>query len=236
MIRKLFTAIALFCTITLSAQDDFKKINEIKRSEEYLWEQFSDESAETAIEKASEILLKQLQATDPNLKMEDIRPFVHHIIIKRETITRTFVYINPADLTKPSAIVNKQNLASDIVKCKDFSQVYYELMPKAQEEGRIIDFGGMKGVDSIETRYIIIFDKLDAHAPLAVLSPTRNAQGARGNLVSHAEENLSDYRGYPALWFRMKEDGEEQKTTTTTTTKTTETTTTTIETTTTTTE
>lgn len=209
MIRKFFICIGLFCTVAVYAQDEFKKINEIKLSEQYMWEQFSHESADTAFTMACETLLKQLQATDPNLTMEDMKPFVHQIVVKRETIIRTFVYINPADLTKPSAIVPQQNLAADIMKCKDFTQVYYELMPKAQQEGQVQDFGSMRGIDDIATRYIIIFDKNDAHAPVAVLSPERNAQGTRGNLVSHAEENLGDYRGYPALWFRIKEEAEQ---------------------------
>ena len=226
MTRNLFTAILLLCAMSVCAQEEFKKINEIKKSEEYMWEQYSsEESPDTAINKAYGILLKQLQATDPNLTMDDIRPFVRNIVVKRETITRTFVYINPADLTRSKDIVPQQELAADIMKCKDFAEVYYQLMPKAQEEGRIQDFGSMKGIDDIGVRYIIIFEKDNSHVPLAVLSPERNEQGMRGNLVSHAEQNLSDYRGYPALWFRMKEEAKEPTPAATTETKTTETTT-----------
>ncbi|MBP5770621.1 MAG: hypothetical protein J6W75_04590 [Bacteroidaceae bacterium] len=205
MIRKLIIAICLLTAMPLVAQDEMQKINEIKKSQNYLWEQFSDESADTAITKASEILLKQLQATDPELTLDDLKAILKKIVIKRETITRTFVYLNPAELKQAKDILPQHNFAAEIIKCKDFKQVFAELMPAAKKDGRILDFGPMKGADEIGKRYLVIFDKTDQHLPIAVLSPERDNEGLRGNLVSHAEARLSDYKGHPAIWFTMKE-------------------------------
>ena len=88
-------------------------------------------------------------------------------------------------------------LAHDIMTQKDLAAAMNILKAK-KNAGIILDYGAFAKGTNIDETYIAIFDRTTS-APMTVLSPT--VDGKRNNLITKAEDSLSNYHGCKAIWI-----------------------------------
>ena len=72
------------------------------------------------------------------------------------------------------------------------------ILKAKKNAGIILDYGAFAKGTNIDETYIAIFDRTTS-APMTVLSPT--VDGKRNNLITKAEDSLSNYHGCKAIWI-----------------------------------
>lgn len=91
----------------------------------------------------------------------------------------------------------RSQIVRDIMAQKDVNAAMNILKAK-KNAGIIIGYGPFAKGTNIDEVYIAIFDR-ETSAPITVLSPTSN--GKRSNLVTKADDSLSNYHGSKAIWI-----------------------------------
>lgn len=90
----------MLLTVSLASQaQSQKKINEIKRSGDYYYNYYSDIDADTALIRASRYVLMEINFDyHDEYTMADVEPYLEHISLKRDSVTKMFVYVKKADV------------------------------------------------------------------------------------------------------------------------------------------
>ena len=91
----------------------------------------------------------------------------------------------------------QSQIVRDIMAQKDVNAAMNILKAK-KNAGIIIGYGPFAKGTNIDEVYIAIFDR-ETSAPVTVLSPT--SDGKRSNLVTKADDSLSNYHGSKAIWI-----------------------------------
>lgn len=81
------------------SQTLLEKINSIKQSDLYLWDEYTHPVADSAIAKGSSWLLNQVNDGQKGpMTLSDIGPYIKSIKMNRGSLTRAFVYIKKSDV------------------------------------------------------------------------------------------------------------------------------------------
>lgn len=214
--KRLITIFSLlFCMVSVNAQGIIKKVNDIKMSEEYIWAQYANPSPDSALVKAKEWLLMLVsEAEGRPVSMREISPYIRHIYLKGETVTRAFVYIKKTDTShqiiasdtlnslKPEEnVFTPDSLTLSLMSLKDIyaARDYFDT---AVVQGNIVRYGSPKEAETMDDKYLILFSQ-DNLAPICVLSPVY--EGAeRTNMVNGQNDSLDNYHGCYAVWYVIK--------------------------------
>ena len=85
---------SLLGIMVLNAQTPLERMNSIKMSNEYVWDEYTHASADTAAAGAIQRLLLYIDVPDGRtLTTDDIQPSVKLIKMKRSNLTRVFAYL-----------------------------------------------------------------------------------------------------------------------------------------------
>ena len=212
MMRKLVLLLCLFLLrMTASAQSIIQKVNDIKLSDEYIWEQYASPSADTALVKAAEWLLANVSAEMVHdISGQDMLPYTKHIFLKGEKVTRAFVYMKKSDVKaaiegiravrgkKAGEATPVDELASELMALKDLYAVS-AYMEQGKSSGGILHYGSPKQTDTMDDKHLVLFAK-DNLKPICVLSPVSDG-GRRTNLTSGAADSLDNHHGCYAIWY-----------------------------------
>ncbi len=121
--------------------------------------------------------------------------------VKDNTPRYDKVVPTPPIVTSPSNnnLVNdpETSLARDIMAQQDINAAMNILKAK-KNAGIILSYGPFAKGTNIDKVYVAIFDRTTS-APMAVLSPTKGA--IRKNLLTKADDSLSNYHGCKAIWI-----------------------------------
>ena len=102
--------VIVFCcqiSLPLYAQTPLEKMNEIKMSSDYIWDEFTHPEPDSAYTGALKRLIIYMDSPqNREITIEDIKPCVKHIKMKRSTLTRIFAYIKKDEVND---IINKIN-------------------------------------------------------------------------------------------------------------------------------
>lgn len=88
-------------------------------------------------------------------------------------------------------------MAQDIMAQKDI-QAAMTILKAKKNAGLILAYGPFAKGTNIDEVYIAVFDRTTS-VPIAVLSPTQD--GKRSNLITKADDTLSNYHGCKAIWI-----------------------------------
>ena len=228
MIRSVVILIlTLGSAMMLYAQTPLERMNSIKASDEYYWDEYTHPSADTATVGAVQRLLLYVDVPEgKTLTENDILPSVKFIKMRRTKLTRVFAYVKKKDIgsiinaskteskeDENSMEANDKNvkhefallpIAKELMEKSDFYAAYKYLESQCENEN-ILGYGPMKDAVDIEKLYLAIFDKHTQHI-VCVLSPVLIGEN-RTNLVSGANDTLSRYEDgkHIAIWFNLKQ-------------------------------
>ena len=220
--------VSLFGTIMLYAQTPLERMNSIKMSDEYIWDEYTHPSADTATVGAIQRLLLYIEVPEGRtLTEDDIRSQVKFIKIKRSNLTRMFAYIKKEDVKNILGVDVKQKsrveeiptevdsvmsdpifeptpIAEEVMRQSDFYAVY-KYIENQKLDGKISSYGALKDTQDIGTLNLVIFDKQTQRA-VCVLSPVTTGE-SRINLVSGNTDALVNYEdgNHIAIWFDLKQ-------------------------------
>jgi len=97
--NRFFLLLILLTSCLASQAQSQKKINEIKRSGDYYYNYYSDIDADTALVRASRYVLMEINFDyHDEYTMADVEPYLEHISLKRDSVTKMFVYVKKADV------------------------------------------------------------------------------------------------------------------------------------------
>lgn len=227
----LFLLSFLMAGSSAAAQDVMQQINAVKRAGGHLTAQYTHASADSAMAMGCRDILHQLNLQGYGLfSLDEVGSKIRHLQIPRGGQVRVFSYLKLTDVSKKrqtaaasSRIVVKpkfevkeekvekkekpapvqrlddapSRLARDIMAQRDIDAAMNNLKIR-KNVGIVLGYGPFaKGTD-IDRVYIAIFDRT-TKAPLTVLSPV--VDGKRTNLVTKAEDSLSNYHGCRAIWI-----------------------------------
>lgn len=209
----------LFCMMLMNAQGIIKKVNDIKMSDDYMWEQYAHPDADSALVKAIEWFTKDVNCSEGvELSSKDISPHIKHIFLRGSELIRAFVYMKKADIKNivngllsvrnPNMAGNETNvwhpdsLTLSLMAQKDIYAVrdYFE---NAILQGDIVRYGSPKATGSMNNLHLILFSH-DNLAPNCVLSPVIEGMQRR-NLLNGQKDSLDNYHRCYAIWYEIKE-------------------------------
>ena len=230
-IIQILLSMLLTCLSCLHAQTPVERMNEIKLSSDYIWDEYTHPSVDTATVGATRRLLLYVDIPEDKVVTEsDISPFVKYIRMKRTTLNRVFAYIKKTDMdavlkgTKTKnpqpnrSIQQKQEakqvqevkfepspLAQQLMSKTDFYAVY-SYLEKCKSEGTIDKFGPLKDVKDLHAQHLAIFNQQTTDI-VCVLSPIQKDE-KRTNLITGKTDSLDNYQkgGYIAIWFSLKQN------------------------------
>ena len=228
--RRYFTIliISLFGTMILQAQTPLERMNSIKMSDEYIWDEYTHPSADTATIGAIQRLMLYIEVPEGRVLTEDeIKPWVKFIKIKRSYLTRMFAYIKKEDVKRilgldttlkereeevpaevdsvmSAPIFEPLPIAEELMG-RSYFHAAYKYIEDLRKKGEVTGFGAMKDAQDIDRRYLMIFDK-QTQRSVCVLSPITTGE-TRTNLVSGDADSLENYEdgNYIAIWVMIKQ-------------------------------
>ena len=150
--------LSLLGTVMLCAQTPLEKMNSIKMSDQYIWDEYTHLSPDTATIGAVRRLLLYIDVPeDKTLTEDDIMGSVKFIKMKRSALTRVFAYMSKANA---QALVNGQR------------PVTVEPEPVVVTEPEAVDSVAVVDVASVEE---VVVDTVMAD-PIALFQPLPLAQ------------------------------------------------------------
>jgi outer membrane biosynthesis protein TonB len=119
-----FLAFCLLGGLSVCAQTPLEKMNEIKMSADYIWDEFTHPDPDSASVGAMKRLVLYMDSPqNREITIEDIKPNVKFIKMKRSVLTRVFAYIKKEEA---NAIIKKiaeekpaQNQGEDVSKAEE---------------------------------------------------------------------------------------------------------------------
>ena len=226
--------LSLLGIMVLNAQTPLEKMNSIKMSNEYVWDEYTHASADTAVAGAMQRLLLYIDVPDGRtLTTDDIQPSVKLIKMKRSNLTRVFAYLKKEEAQaiarfgraegndttqQPTFNVQRSTFnvqvpepahtpmpfAMELMQQGDF-YVVYKYLQEQKDSGRVIAYGPLKDAENINNSYLVIFDKQTQHA-VCILSPVITDDN-RTDMVKGHTDSLANYEdgNHIAIWFNMKQ-------------------------------
>lgn len=215
----------LLLPMHLSAQGPIQKINSIKMSDDYIYEQAALGNADSALVRAAgNLAIDVRHMENESVTGEELLPHLKHILQKGKTKVRAFVYIKKADVKGAVAAILKKRgqgaeapveaseaqapaftadpFAQSIMEHKDIYAVrdYFESCMKS---GDIARYGSPKNAGNMDDKHLVLFNG-EGLEPICVLSPVREG-GERQNLIDGSSDSLGNHHGCYAIWFTIKE-------------------------------
>ena len=199
----------VFSVANISAQGIIQKVNDIKKSDDYIYAQYAYPSSDSALVRATEWLaLSAERVSGQSVTGVELQPYVKHIFLKGKSVTRAFVYMKKSDVKDAMAEISKNKkpissfmadtLTIAIMSKKDIFAVrdYFESCVKA---GTIIQYGSPKDVNNINNKYIAFFN-YESLAPTSVLSPVDD-EDKRQNLMNGEHDSIDNHHNCYAIWY-----------------------------------
>lgn len=218
MSRTSIISIAMMLVATLlRAQTPLERMNSIKQSGDYYWEEYVDADVSTAnngaIDRLKTLIFmehSESMSTADTVNLNRISPYVQTINMTRSTRQRIFAYVKKTDvesLLGGTAPVQRESqppslpgeLRQGILSKADIRKVI-NYLEESKAAGRIESYGSLK--DDAQDAWLVIFNK-ESLKPLCILSPL-DTDGKRVNLQTGASEALRSYRDRNclAVWFK----------------------------------
>ncbi len=203
MTRRLFMLLAAFIfwnECFAQMQELNNQANTIKLAgDAYTWAEYQFEQADTALAKATQILLMKFCEKHTGVNPEDVKSHVRCLNIPRGSTNRLFVYVLDADLVS-SSDPQTEKLLSAVMRqgnCKET----YEFLKAEKQEGRVAGVYGAREKKSADNCYVVVFD--DANSlPMTLLSPVgQKLPGQRVNITNQQPDSVAHYSGKPAIYF-----------------------------------
>ena len=208
----------LLGVIMLCAQTPLEKMNSIKMSQEYIWDEYTHISPDTATMGAVSRLLLYIDVPEgKTLTVDNIMGSVKFIKMKRSTLTRVFAYMskntaqalaNGEQKVDTVAPFHPMPVAQELMSQPDFYSAFKHIQ-QLQEQGIITAYGSLKNSNNIDNQYLVIFQK-QTNRPLCVLSPVQAGED-RTNMVDGNTESLVNYEdgNHIAVWFNINNNIEQ---------------------------
>lgn len=201
MKRLLIITTCLCFAQMLSAMDEnTRRINAIKMDTTFLYADVTMHSQEEAMNRAYELLQKDIMDWAANACISHLPPLTSHlssIITRRVDKFRVFAYISKDSLLQLSQ-ENKEEAIERIKRAKTFFELK-NIMEPLKQSGDIADYGKYATMKDPEKCYLIVYDV--AGNILALLG---KGNDERWNLTADMNDNMSNYRGCGAIWFILK--------------------------------
>jgi len=223
----LFVMMLLIITPAYS-QDVKQQINSIKKNAKYINAEATDESREEAFSMALEELTDEANSLfASNVLTNELKTIAKSLELKRGESMRVFAYVLKEDIR--CLIASRQN-SSPVVPSQPtpsrptpplpvavssaqagkvtsvFSRMntlteIKSLLRQYKEEGKLYDFNWVSSsVVSAEAAVIIFRDE----KIVAILLQENN--GKRMNYLTNKEDNISNYSGCRAIWYKEKKE------------------------------
>ncbi len=215
----------LMLAMHMSAQGPIQKINSIKMSDEYIYEQAALGNADSALALAARNLTIDVRHLENvSVTGEELLPHLKSILQKGVSKVRAFVYIKKADVKGAvAAILKKREQASaDSVAVSDADEPAFTPSPLAQaimgmddiyavrdffesarKNGDIARYGSPKNAGGMDDKHLVVFSG-EGMQPICVLSPVDD-DGRRQNLTDGTSDSLGNHHGCYAIWFVINE-------------------------------
>lgn len=149
--------VVLGAVLSVKAQTPLAQMNEIKMSNEYLWDEFTHADADSATAGAIQRLLPHLERPQHRaLQADDVKTSVKFIKIKRASLYRTFAYIKKEEVTAIVDKVNKETKEEAVAKEEKKDEALTEkksetkTVKKTEKKGK--KKGKGKDVEKTETK------------------------------------------------------------------------------------
>lgn len=211
--KKVIAILPFLLYLTLAnAQGLIQKVNAIKESDDYIWEQYAHTSEDTALVKAIEWLTIDVDKLEHiKVTAEELKPYVKHILLKGKAKVRAFVYMKKSDASaaikaikgqKAKSTYKPDSLTLELLALKDIyaAHLYFE---KGLKSGSIGQYGSPKNTDNIDDKHLILFNQ-DNLAPILVLSPVTEGE-RRINLLTGQDDSFNRHHGCYAIWFTINQ-------------------------------
>ena len=179
----------LLGVIMLCAQTPLEKMNSIKMSQEYIWDEYTHISPDTATMGAVSRLLLYIDVPEG----------------KTLTVDNMANGEQKVDTVAP---FHPMPVAQELMSQPDFYSAFKHIQ-QLQEQGIITAYGSLKNSNNIDNQYLVIFQK-QTNRPLCVLSPVQAGED-RTNMVDGNTESLVNYEdgNHIAVWFNINNNIEQ---------------------------
>ena len=227
--KRLITVILAFVVAAVSFANDNQvtRINDIKKSSDYIYGDATMPTQADAISLAYEKLQSAIQEWSQvehiTLKVKsviEINNLADTILTRRADMYRVFAYVKKSDLA--SDTMPKDSLVTDSVmqvikqrfggknsrqsdallrikEAKNFFELK-QIMQPLKENGKIIDYGKFATAEHPERCYLIVYD------PAGNIRAILDKGGdIRKNLKTGGDDSIRNYRGCGAIWFLLPE-------------------------------
>lgn len=216
------------CLVNATAQNTVeikKKINDIKKSDSYIYAEATASSKEEAKEIAEEILYEEINEwaaqkrkyqQKTNVVINKKNSYWSSYDLPRGNMFRSFLFVKKSDIIALDDSEVVGGLSKDIVelkssvtpvfpdvvlqisKCKNYDELYARLT-KLKSEGKVKYFARYASLPNPDDFYLAIYDR--SGAVVAVL--TNDEQ--RLNIQTGEPDSVGNYKGLGALGFSLSD-------------------------------
>ena len=189
-----------------------QRVNEIKSSSDYLWDQYTHTDIDTARLGVANRLILHVESflkKEGEVTVEDILQNAEFVNINRGNLKQCFAYIKKTDvlkMTNASPVVEERvepepiqerhmgfvpdAFTMRIKETNDFMTVY-KLLKSLQAQGEILQFGKLKDVDDYSSFDLILFN-MSSQEVITLLSQ-ETSPGIRKNMITGMDDSLKNY-------------------------------------------
>ena len=184
-------------------------INSVKQEQGgYVFAESTQKSEGAAIENVKTLLLDQIEswsAANPSREVPSMDD-AHIIVAKRNSFFRAFAYVSVKEsdapaMTAPESVEARQEAvmteaSSSLLEISRFDQMK-AFISVLEENELLIDYGKFATLPKIGDCYIVVYDPAGL-----IKAKLRRASNELLNLETGEGDELSNYPGCGALWFR----------------------------------
>lgn len=189
-----------------------QRVNEIKSSSDYLWDQYTHTDIDTSRVGAANRLVLHIETfleKEGEVTIDNILQNAEFVNINRGNLKQCFAYIKKTDvlkMTNASPVVEEKvepepirernmgfvpdAFTMRIKETNDFMTVY-KLLKSLQAQGEILQFGKLKDVDDYSSFDLILFN-MSSQEVITLLSH-ETSPGVRKNMITGLDDSLKNY-------------------------------------------
>lgn len=189
-----------------------QRVNEIKSSSDYLWDQYTHTDIDTSRVGAANRLVLHIETfleKEGEVTIDNILQNAEFVNINRGNLKQCFAYIKKTDVLKMTteSTVVEEKVEPEPIKEKymgfvpdaftlriketnDFMTVY-KLLKSLQAQGEILQFGKLKDVDDYSSFDLILFN-MSSQEVITLLSQ-ETSPGIRKNMITGMDDSLKNY-------------------------------------------
>lgn len=189
-----------------------QRVNEIKSSSDYLWDQYTHTDIDTSRVGAANRLILHIESfleKEGEVTVDNILQNAEFVNINRGNLKQCFAYIKKTDvlkMTNASPVVEEKvepepirernmgfvpdAFTMRIKETNDFMTVY-KLLKSLQAQGEILQFGKLKDVDDYSSFDLILFN-MSSQEVITLLSQ-ETSPGVRKNMITGLDDSLKNY-------------------------------------------